>query len=209
MESYRIEMDGDWNLEDLYVLPRTYIDLYSFLYSFTIAVDQYDDQDNRLVITYSAHPWVGGYSSLNFYSNLKYIVPSENRPSITSIQYASPGWMELSVVVLVATNLQRIVKCFVESGIELNRLYSDIRKGLHDREMMKIEAKRASLELEKEQRDFAIESAEKLSALLGFEHIAELHKLTGNPLASLKILLSFYRKIKILAKYETSGKAKF
>ena len=201
-------MDGDWSLEDLYVLPRTYIDVYSFMYSFLRPIETFDDPDDRLVITYSSHPWKGGFSSLNFYQNLKYIVEPKERPTVKTIQYASPRWLELGVVLAVATQIKRIVSFFVSSASELNALYNEIYEGMHDRKMMKIEAKRASLKLSKEQLDFAVESSEKLSKLMGFENLEQINKLTKNPLATLKILLSFYRKIKVLAKFDISGKTK-
>jgi len=201
-------MDGEWTLEDLYVFPHMYIHIYSFLYSFLRPIKDFDDEDDRLVITYSAHPWRGGYSSVNFYNNLKYIVEPRHRPKIKSIQYASPGWLELTVLVGIALNIKKIVLCFTESANELNKLYNNIYKGMHDRKMMKIEAKRQSLFLSKEQSDFAIESANKLSQLLGFENVAQIQKLTKNPLATLKILLSFYRKIKVLTEFNSQGKTK-
>lgn len=202
-------MDGDWSLEDLYELPHKYADVYAFLFSFSRPIESFDDPDDRLVITYSAHPWRGGFSSLNFYGNLKFIVPPKNRPEVSSIQYASPGWLELSVILGVAMNIKRIVGCFISSASDLNRLYNQIYDGMHARKMMKIEAKRAELKLSADQRDFAIESANQLSQLLGFENVAQIHRLTKNPLATLKILLSFYRRIKVLAEFEKSGKAKF
>lgn len=209
MENYKIDMDGDWSLEDLYEFPHTYIHVYSFLYSFLRPIENFDDEDDRLVITYSAHPWRGGYSSVNFFNNLKYIVNPNHRPKIKSIQYASPGWLELTVIVGISISIKKIVLCFTESANSINQLYNNIYKGMHDRKMMGIEAKRQSLLLTKEQSDFAIDSADKLSKLLGFENIGQVHKLTKNPLATLKILLSFYRKIKLLSEFTAKGKAKF
>lgn len=209
VESYKIGMDGDWSLEDLYVFPHTYIHVYSFLYSFLRPIEDFDDEDDRLVITYSAHPWRGGYSAVNFYNNLKYIVEPKYRPKIKSIRYASPGWLELTVIVGISLNIKKIVLCFTESANELNKFYNNIYKGMHDRKMMKIEAKRQELLLTQEQADFAIESANNLSQLLGFENVSQIQKLTKNPLATLKILLSFYRKIKNLTEFNNKGKAKF
>ena len=202
-------MDGEWSLEDLYVLPRTYIQVYSFLYSFVRPVDDFDDIDDHLVITYSAHPWKGGYSAVNFYNSLQHIVEPRHRPKIKSIQYASPGWLELTALVSIALNIKHIVSHFAKSGNELNELYNNIYKGMHQRRMMNIEAKRQSLMLERDQADFAIDSANKLSQLLGFENVEQIQRLTQNPLATLKILLSFYRKIRTLAKFKDDGKAKF
>lgn len=132
----------------------------------------------------------------------------KHRPKVKSIQYASPGWLELAVIVGIALNIKKIVLCFTESANELNKLYNNIYKGMQDRKMMKIEAKRQTLLLTKEQTDFAIESANNLSRLLGFENVAQIQKLTKNPLATLKILLSFYRKIKILSEFTDKGKIK-
>ncbi len=204
--TYKIVMDGEWSLEDLYLFPHTYIHIYSFLYSFLRPIEDFDDEDDRLVITYSTHPWRGGYSAVNFYNNLKCIVDIKHRPKIKSIQYAYPGWIELTLLVGIALNIKKIVLCFTESANELNKLYNNIYKGMHARKMMKIEAKRQSLLLSKEQRDFAIDSANKLSQLLGFENVEQIQKLTKNPLATLKILLSFYRKIKVLAEFNSKGK---
>lgn len=209
VEDYKIEMDGEWSLEDLYDFPHTYIHVYSFLYSFLRPIENFDDEDDRLVITYSIHPWRGGYSSVNFFNNLKHIVAPKHRPQIKSIKYASPGWLELTAIVGVALSIKKIVSCFTESANALNQLYNNIYKGMHDRKMMGIEAKRQTLLLSKEQTDFAIESANKLSNLLGFENVEQIQKLTKNPLATLKILLSFYRKIKVLAEFTAKGKAKF
>ncbi len=207
-KNYKIGMDGDWSLEDLYSFPHTYIQIYSFLYSFLRPIADFDDEDDRLVITYSIHPWRGGYSAVNFYNNLKSIVEPEHRPQIKSIQYASPGWIELTVIVGIALNIKRIVLCFTEAANELNKLYNNIYKGMHERKMMDIEAKRQTLLLTKDQSDFAIESANKLCHLLGFKNVAQIQKLTKNPLATLKILLSFYRKIKVLAEFNVNGKTK-
>jgi len=186
--------------------------IYSYLfilYSFYYEIEDYNDEDDRLVITYSAHPWKGGYSSVNFYNNLQYIVKPKHRPKIYSIQYASPGWIELTVLVGIALNIKKIVLCFTESANELNKLYNNIYKGMHDRKMMKIEAKRQSIQLSKDQIDFAIDSANKLSELIGFENLKQIQMLTKNPSATLKIMLSFYRKIKILADFSSKGKTKF
>ncbi len=207
-KNYKIGMDSDWSLEDLYLFPHTYIHIYSFLYSFLSPIDDFDNENNRLVITYSAHPWKGGYSAINFYNNLKDIVEPKHRPKIKSIQYASPGWIEMTLIVAIALDIRQIVICFTESANELNKLYNNIYKGMHDRKMMDIEAKRQSLLLAKDQIDFAIDSANKLSQLLGFENVAQIQKLTKNPLATLKILLSFYRKIKLLSEFNIKGKTK-
>jgi hypothetical protein len=208
-ESYKINIDGEWSLEDLYIFPQKYINIYSFIYSLEMPIEDFDDEDNRVLITYSAHPWIGGYSAVNFYTNLKYIVRPEHRPQVKSIQYSSPGWIELTAIVGIALNIKKIISCFAHSVNEINTLYNNIYKGMHERKMMKIEAKRESLKLNKEKKAFAIQAATELSGLLEFNKVDHIQKLTKNSLATLKILLSFYRQIKILRKFTDKGKANF
>ena len=45
--------------------------------------------------------------------------------------------------------------------------------------------------------------------MIGLENVRQLDEKTGNKLISLKILLSFYRRLKVLADYQLNGKADF
>jgi hypothetical protein len=42
---------------------------------------------------------------------------------------------------------------------------------------------------------------------IGFKNVAELHKHTGDPEISLKLLLAHYRRLEIMAKFVQKGKA--
>jgi hypothetical protein len=149
----------------------------------------------------------GWLSAVNFYNQLGYIVPLRDRPRIHSIRYASPGWLELTLAVAIASNIERMVEAFSKSGKHLNSLYKEIYKGLHQRRLMRIKVRRQEIALRRDQIRFAEESAKALSKLLNFKHLDELDKLTNNPLGSLKILWSVYRRVRELAKYEKKGKA--
>jgi hypothetical protein len=48
-----------------------------------------------------------------------------------------------------------------------------------------------------------------LAEALGFSDLARLNELTGNPVATMKIFLSYYRRIRTLAEHEQKGKADF
>jgi len=97
---YRIEIDGEWTLNDLYGFPYAYTQAYSFLYS--LMVDEVID-DEKLIITFAAHPWRGGFSAVNFFHYLYELIPATERPNVISIQYSSPGWIELSLVLAVGS----------------------------------------------------------------------------------------------------------
>lgn len=210
-ERFRIGIDGEWSLEDWYIFPRTIDQTYSFLYSITEIgkLEQEPEEDEPLYITYAAHPWRGGYSAVNFYNYLHGLVPKPLRPRVFSIQYASPGWLELGLAVGVALSIRRIVRAFCDSGRDIVSLYNDIHKGLSERKLQGISVKREELKLNREQIEFAEYSIEKLSKMMAFEGFPELKQITPNELSSLKILLSFFRRIRILGEYQKNGKADF
>ena len=143
-DNYRIQIDGEWTLRDLYEFPRVYSQLYSFLYVlvFTPPDDLYDE---RVDSAFRSHPWQGGYSAVNFYNQFGYIVPTRDRPRIKSVRYGSPEWLELTLAVAIATNIEKLVTAFTKSGKHLNSLYTEIYKGMHDRRLMRIKVKRQAI----------------------------------------------------------------
>ena len=210
-ETFRIGIDGEWTLEDWYIFPRTVSQVYSFLYSITEieALEEEPDEDNRLYITYVAHPWRGGYSAVNFYNYLENLVPKPLRPRVISIHYGSPGLFELGLAAAVALSIRKIVKAFCDSGRDIISLYNDIYRGLKERKLLSISVKREELQFKREQIEFMESSLESLSKMMAFDGVSELKQITSNELASMKILLSFYRRVRIVAEYQKNGKADF
>jgi hypothetical protein len=43
---------------------------------------------------------------------------------------------------------------------------------------------------------------------MGFKHVRDMHKLTGNPLITLKMLSALYRRLRTLDEFEDQGKTK-
>jgi hypothetical protein len=149
---YIIAIDRNWSLEDLYRFPRAYEQVYFLLYSL---YEELEEQDfERITWIFSIFPWQGGYSAVSFYNQLKFIVPKRDRPTIASIRYASPGWIELVLVVAIAYQIERIVKSTAASIETLNALYGKIIKGMQDRKLMRIKVAREALRLHKEEAAF-------------------------------------------------------
>ena len=206
-ETYKISIDGKWTLEDLYVFPHTYEQVYYLMYSLLPQEDEFAQE--RIQRAYSVFPWRGGYSAVNFYNRLKYVLPRKERPAIVSIQYASPGWLELTLIVGVAFSIERLVKMIASSLKHANSTYHEIQMGLQKRKLLRIEVKRKTLQLKKEELEYIEDALSRMCALLGFRNIEELNGKTGSPHKTLKILLSFYRRIRTLAEYQSKGKTKF
>src|SRR5579875_2065143 len=134
--TYKIPIAGKWSLEDLYVFPRTYEQCY-FMY-LALMSNELDSDSDRITRAYEAFPWQGGYSAVGFYNQLKWAVPKRHRPQIVRIEYASPGLIELSLVVAVSVSLERIVKGLCNSARDINATYNEIYRDLQERKLLKL-----------------------------------------------------------------------
>jgi hypothetical protein len=79
----------------------------------------------------------------------------------------------------------------VQSAGELNALYQDIYKNLHDRKLMRIEAKEADLKLREKEIEFLETSSRRLSRLLKIPAAEILHAQAPNRLPSLRCYCRF------------------
>ncbi|GBC61773.1 hypothetical protein DENIS_2735 [Desulfonema ishimotonii] len=201
-KNYRILINNDWKLDDLYSFPRNYSQVYLFIYSLQNLLKKNIDFE-KLKNSFQAHPWKGGYSALNFYDSLNYI----HRPEISSIQYASPGWIELKLFIPSAISIRKIITSFLDNSDALIEMYNRTIKELRLRRLTKIDARNAYLT--PENALFIKETIKKFSQLMDFQYTEQLDNLTENPLISLKILLSFYRRVKNLSVYSIEGKASY
>ena len=124
------------------------------------------------------------------------------------MHYASPGWIDPGVVLSVAWGIRIVVHAVLDDVERFNRVYSEVRKGMRELDLMKINVKRQELELERDKTQFIESCNGQLSGMLKFENRQEIKGLNSNPLTMLKILLSCCRRIKNLSKYKTSRKTK-
>ncbi len=202
-ESYKIPIDGEWTLEDLYTFPRTYEQCY-FLY-YALNPDNWIHDTERIDYAYGAYPWQGGYSAVNFYNQLKWAVPPRYRPRIISIRYASPGWLELFLVQIVARSLERTVKSVCNSINTFNDTYNKVYKDLQGRKLLKVKTEHEIRGLNKEDQSICESHVREIGKILGID-ADEIIKHTDSPLKALKILLSLYRRVRILAKFQKQEK---
>lgn len=201
----KILMDKNWDLEDLYKFPRNFEQVYFAYFSLTPSTDE--SINERVKQAFAAYPWKGGYSAVNFYNQLKYIIKKQDRPNVKSISYASPGWMELSLVQDVALNIGIIVGSICGTIRLTNATYNAIYKGMQERKLTKLEIQEKEFDLSEKHFQFLRKSNIDMGRILGLDNIEEINEKTGNELRTLKILLSIYRRVRILVKYETEGKA--
>lgn len=206
IDNIKLYIDGRWELTDLNTLTRVYIQLYGLLYSLDVAEDYLDTEIQYI---YGKYPWRGGFSAVNFYQNLFSKMPRGYKPSIKSIQYASPGYIELTQIVEVARDVAQIVGYVSAALLAGNKTYSVIHKGMSERKLMRLNLRSEELSLLEKEKNFIHSSVIEISELMGVkkETLAKLYfRNENNELAVLKILASVYRRARDLAKFQISHK---
>jgi hypothetical protein len=151
----------------------------------------------------------GWIQPCEFFRYLYDLIPRPQRPTIVSIQFSSPGWIDLSLVLAIGIALRKIVNNVCDATLRVNDTYTEIYKGLQKRRLLSMESKSAELKLDREHLRFLEESAKTFARILGFGSLEQLNELAPNRLAALKMMLAFYRRIRKLKEYQDKKKLKF
>ena len=202
----KITIDSEWDLVDLYRFPHSYTQVYAFLYSLSQAGRINSEAVSRI---YRAHPWRGGYSSLNFYMSLYSAMEDEHIPTVHSIRYASLGYIEITALTILVTQIRRIVTIVAQTIEIADRTYDRIYKRAQKRKLLAMDVRRREREFEREEIKFMVESAEELARIMSFDDLEKLQVRTRDPLGTMKILLSFYRRVRELVGFQLDQKVRF
>ena len=203
----KVTLDGRWNLEELSEATKDYTQLYGFAYS--LLSDLPTARREEIDYIYGKFPWRGGYSTVNFFNQLFHKIPPKLRPEVERIQYASPGFIELSELLLVAGAVAGIVKAVCSAIGNAHDIYRKIQKGSVEHELAKINLTKEQLDLTQKQLTFCESASKSLVKLFGLTKAQDRlldQKVQGNQIMKLKILLSVFRRVEPLAKRQSEGK---
>ena len=207
----KLRLDGRWNLEELSEATKDYTQLYGFAYS--LLADLPTARREEIDYIYGKFPWRGGYSTVNFFNQLFHKIPPQLRPEVARIQYASPGFIELSELLLVAVTVAGIVKAVCSSIVSAHETYRKIQKGAAEHKLSEINLTKEELDLAQRQITFCENSSKSLVKIFGLTEAQEQlldQKIQGQgrEIMKLKILLSVFRRVHPLAKKQAEGKIK-
>ncbi len=209
LKTTQLGLDGRWGLEELSETTKDYIQLYGFAYS--LLPDLPTAKREEIDYIYGKFPWRCGDSTVNFFNQLFHKIPPKFRPEVQRIQYASPGFIELTEILVVAGTVAAIVTAVCKSLNSVHDLYRSIQKGSVDHQLAKINLAKEELELKQRQITFCENSAKQLAKALGLTETQEQlidKKVQGSPVMKLKILLSVFRRVEPLAKKQSEEKLK-
>lgn len=205
-DSYRILLDGRWDLENLYTFPHAFSQCYSFIYCMDSDLDPRDRE--RINDAFAGYPWKGGYSYVNIYTVLYHQVPQKIRPVVKSISYASPGWLEIFLNPDVALQVAKSVGILTGAGVAATKAYAQSMKYISQVSLERKRAKLDEMKLTREQHETFMAMCEDIAKFLGFKSVKELHERTGSPEVSLKLLAAHYRRTNQLVDFVKKGKAR-
>lgn len=202
---YRVEMDGRWHLKDLYEFPHAFTQVYAFTYCFDSELSPRNAE--RINYALENYPWGGGYSIVNIYQVLQNQVEHEHRPRIVEIRYASPGWIDLLLILNPAVQVAASVAGVAGSLAAAAKSLSALQKKLYE---IRAEARKAHIERIQLTRTEIKELqglTQDLADFIGFTRLEELNERTGSIEVTAKLVSAQYRRLKTLAEYALKGKA--
>jgi hypothetical protein len=204
-ERYRVMMEGRWDLVDLYALPHAFEQCYSFIYCFDAEVTPISA--DRISYALREYPWRGGYSYINIYSVLRTQINWRDRPRVSEIKYASPGWLELALNFEVAVQVAKAVAAISVAGAVAAKSYAAAYKALADIKTAREKSRLANLKLTVEQDATLMKLCEAHAKFLGFKSAKALTGQTGSTEVTLRLLLAHHRRLRDLAAFVENGKA--
>ena len=182
-------MDGVWDVCRFAEFPKKLEQAFTFLYY--VRGNRPKPPSDRM---FSDYRWKGGYVASTFYRELASMIPSEDRPVVRSIRYASPGVMTFTGEADTLGSLRRCVADFPGHQGASRIEYRFVQDWSHARVPAESTQKVASIK--------------QLASLLGVDGPLLL-SLSNDPDIAGKILSTFYRRIRTLADYDAQQLARF
>lgn len=204
---YRILLDGEWSLEDLMNFSRVYFQNYSFIYCLDSSVEYFDN--SRIESVLSQYELRGGLSYVNIYDVFKSHVQKFDRPQVESIQYASPGWLDLALDVDVALQVAKVIGIYLSLPVAIAETYKRLYKIFAELQELRRKHKLTSMKLDADKAAHAQKLTQELASGLGFKNIKQLDEQTKDIEESAKLMMAHYRRISKMAKFVQEGKAEF
>ena len=226
-KTYSIHLDGDWSLDDFSAMPKPFLQLYSFHFHFVrrgkrLAFSAESDFATELIegdgqsATFNRYPWQGGYSVVHFFDTLKVHTPDSFRPQVRRIAYASPGFIELGCCVAVALSVGKVIKIVCDSASTILRVYNEYHQEASRRNLLRLEVQekeisvaKQRISLRRDQLEFVREANAHLSSALKIRNVEALDRATGSPLRTMKVLMAYYRRLKVLMDFVEKGMVYF
>lgn len=210
---HRIEVRGDWGLHDFLSFGPRYLQVYGFLYALNFEVSS-PRPDPRVLRAFNEYRWTG-WSSYNFFENLRKSVPSKLQPRVRSISVSSPGLIELTVAAAVASAVAAIIVAGAKGARELIKTLAEIDGTrhqilVHRKERLIFDQQLRQQQLATEKKELALleKRSEHMISILNLDKAA-FWKAVQDPTQRHIILAAVSRRVRDLAIFQEAFSPEF
>ncbi|NMP27197.1 hypothetical protein GW590_10005 [Rahnella sp. SAP-1] len=201
-QSFMLGLDNQLFIDDLSIIPRIFQQLYCFHYGLAhLGMTSVRDVMGKLLGN-----WTGGASAVNIFTGLKNIIPVIHRPQIASLQFNSPGHIELNLLPNLALSIEQVA-ARLSSPIRTKRadaLYKNTYSYFKDNGLSGFDDERGL-----EVRDISPETLENIVQRVRIffkcfgwtDYHSKFNLIDAHPLQQLRAVLAYYRRLKILNQY--------
>jgi len=189
-KSYSVVVEGGWSVEQLADFPSTFAKAYSVIYGLNVLH----------LPEFESRPWRGGFSSMHFFNWAAKRIPSEHRPLVSAIQYASPGFMRFN---LHGQSAMQVTACIADYKFNNNVVvgaWSDLSKYVRDHGLNDILDQHDAVWAQ--HNEPLTDKAAKLMSAFSVIDEKSFLKTCPRPFEAAKIAMAFFRFIRDLANFE-------
>ncbi|MCJ2104911.1 hypothetical protein MKK70_05855 [Methylobacterium sp. E-041] len=206
----KILVDGEWDMPDFGTFYSRYADVYYFASSVSEYEDDETPKDLKVSIesAYREKAFRGGFSYVHFYNSLAANRGRRQRLGIDEMQYASPGFINISGERDAFVEVRKLITDFLKNRKSAKEKYDGLYKFLSDADLLMLSGD--DYKRPKSVSDIILRSTSSLSEEIGIMNTEAILKLVNdNPLVFAKVILSFYRRLEEAAKYVAQGRVNF
>lgn len=184
-------LDGDWNTQELAELYRRVRDTHALIYLYS------EDTKTK----FRPAPFKGGFSTINFYQQIKGYIPAKARVSERAIHYSSPGFVAFRGDVVTLGILRNVLDTVRENADALSEQNRELSRYLRDQGLNEEDVSATT-----EQESEMAKHAEAMLLLIGRPDWAWLTSKSPSIFQATKIVRAHYRRLKDLLKFEEQGR---
>ena len=206
-EARALLLDEDLYLEDITIIPRVVLQLYSFHYGLAYSYREAVRQKMAQIM----EKWRGGINAVNVFTGLRSVIPSVHRPRVLKLQYASPGEIKLDLLPSLFDDVCQSIARLQDDEIygDLEDIYADAYAYFKSEALSGFDdaVVRKSSNLTRTQKQSLQELVDRFfEAMSWSEHKDGFDSLDHDPLSKLRVLLAYYRRLRQLRPLLSQGK---
>jgi hypothetical protein len=208
MANLRFEMDGEWDLGDLNALASTLKITYAYFYWSGVSKEAMPQEVVSLISRYF---WSGEYIGERFAERLYWNIPESDRTRLKSIEYHSPGWIEIAAASGLALNgLAIAAKNWIETGEKALDFIERVRDFFRKRNLEKIERRFSLGSIDGASLDVARAMCFEAGRMLELPdtQVENIIEITGNPISALRMLMTMAGTARNTGDLASKGKLK-